>query len=247
MKKLLIILFALLTLSGCTFLRPDIMLKTPKNYVYSPITDTISIKESKIGPNDLIDFRLFSNDGFKLIDLTGTNAGLANSQSGSIQYLIETDGTVKLPVLGSTKLSGLTIREAQSLLEEKYSQYYVKPFVLIKVNNKRVIIFPGSGGTARVLPITNTNTTLIEALAIAGGIPEYAKAYKIKVIRGDPQKPTVYLIDLSTISGIGLANMVIQANDIVYVEPRIRISAELLKELEPHLGANPAEPIRTDA
>ena len=105
----------------------------------------------------------------------------------------------------------------------------------MKVTNKRVIVFPGSGGTARVLTITNNNTTLIEALALSGGLPEYAKAFKIKVIRGDPQKPTVYLIDLSRIEGVAQANMVVQANDIIYVEPRIRLTSELTKELTPIL------------
>jgi polysaccharide export outer membrane protein len=236
MKKLFLFLIAVLLLSGCRLLRPDIMLKTPRNYTYSPIKDSISIKESKISPNDIFEFRLFSNDGFKLIDLTSLNGNVNLSQASVLQYLIENDGTVKLPVLGSVKLSGFTIREAENFLESKYSQYYVKPFVLLKITNKRVIIFPGAGGTAKVLPITNNNTTLIEAIALAGGLPEYAKAYKIKVIRGDPQKPTVYLIDLSTISGIASGSMVVQANDIIYVEPRIRFSSEVLKEIEPVLS-----------
>jgi polysaccharide export outer membrane protein len=236
MKNIFLFLIAVLLLSGCRILRPDIMLKTPKNYVYSPIKDTVSIKESKIGPNDIFEFRLFSNDGFKLIDLTSLNGNVNLSQASVLQYLLEKDGTVKLPVLGSVKLAGFTIREAENFLESKYSQYYVKPFVLLKITNKRVIIFPGSGGTAKVLAITNNNTTLIEAIALAGGLPEYAKAYKIKVIRGDPQKPTVYLIDLSTISGIAYGSMVVQANDIIYVEPRIRFSSELLKEIGPVLS-----------
>jgi polysaccharide export outer membrane protein len=153
-----------------------------------------------------------------------------------MQYVIEADGTVKLPVLGHVKIAGLDIREAENFLEEKYTQYYVKPFVLMKVSNKRVIIFPGAGGLAKVQPIINNNTTLIEALALAGGLPEYAKSYKIKVIRGDPQKPIVYLIDLSTITGIAQGSMVVQANDIIYVEPRFRVSSEVLKEISPVLS-----------
>ncbi len=236
MKHLYIFLFAVILLSsGCSFLRPDIMLKTPKNYVYSPVKDSASIKESRIAPNDIIEFRLYSNDGFKLIDLTSISGTSIVNQSSILPYFVEIDGTVKLPVLGSIKVAGFTIREAELMLEGKYTQFYVKPFVLIRVTNKRVIVFPGSGGVAKVLTIGNNNTTLIEAIALAGGLPEYAKAYKIKVIRGDPQKPTVYLIDLSRIEGVAQANMVVQANDIIYVESRIRLSSELIKELTPAL------------
>jgi len=214
------------------------MLKTPRNYVYSPIQDSSSLKESKLSANDIIEFRLFSNDGFKLIDLTNISGSpnIVQSGAGVLQYLIENDGTSKLPVLGSVKLEGYSIRDAENMLEEKYSKYYVKPFVLVKVTNKRVILFPGSGGTARVVPLANNHTTLIEVLAIGGGIPEYAKAYKIKIIRGDPKKPLVYLVDLSTIQGVAQANMVMQANDIVYVEPRFRLTNEVLKEISPALS-----------
>jgi polysaccharide export outer membrane protein len=237
MKKLLLFLFAVILLSsGCRLLRPDIMLRTPKDYVYSPVKDSSSIKESKLTPNDIIEFRLYSNDGFKLIDLTALTGGSAiNLSMTALSYLLELDGTVKLPVLGYVKVGGLTLREAETMLEGKYAQYYVKPYILLKVTNKRVIVFPGSGATAHVLTLTNNNTTLIEAIALSGGLPEYAKAYKIKVIRGDPQKPTVYLMDLSKIDGVAQANMVVQANDIIYVEPRIRLTSEVLKEVTPIL------------
>ncbi|MFI5149094.1 MAG: polysaccharide biosynthesis/export family protein [Bacteroidia bacterium] len=235
MRKLILLLLVVIAGSGCRMLRPDIMLKTPKNYVYAPLQDTTA-KESNIAQNDIIEFRLFSNDGFKLIDLTNLNGTQNVLQSGILQYLVENDGTAKLPVLGSVKLQGLTVRGAEAMLEEKYSQYYVKPFILLKVTNKRIILFPGSGSAAKVITVTNNHTTLLEILALGGGIPEYAKAYKIKVIRGNPQKPTVYLIDLSHIEGVAQGSMVMQANDIVYVEPRFRLTNEILKEITPALS-----------
>ncbi len=235
MKKIIIIILGAVFVSGCSHFRPDIMLKTPKNFVYSKIQDTVAFKDLKISPNDVIDFRLFSNDGFKLIDLTASSGNALLLQSNSLQYVIENDGTAKLPVLGQVQLAGMTIHEAESMLETKYSQFYVKPFVQIKVSNKRFIIFPGAGASAKVFPLTNNHTTLIEAIAMASGLPEYAKAHKIKVIRGDPQKPIVYLIDLSTISGIPEANMVVQPNDIIYIDTRIRPTVEFIKEIEPFL------------
>jgi polysaccharide export outer membrane protein len=235
MKKLFVYICVLFLLSSCSFLRPDIMLKTPRNFQYTQMKDTTAFREYKISPNDQIEFRLFSNDGFRLIDLTSLNSTNTLAQAAILQYLVENDGTTKLPVLGHIKLAGLTIRDAENMLEEKYAQFYAKPFVLMKVLNKRVIVFPGSGGTAKVMPIVNNNTTLMEVIALAGGLPEYAKAHKIKVIRGDPQKPSVYLIDLSKIDGVAMANMVVQANDIIYVEPRIRFSSEVVKEISPAL------------
>jgi polysaccharide export outer membrane protein len=101
------------------------------------------------------------------------------------------------------------------------------------VSNRRVIIFPGSSGSATVLSLTNDNTTLLEAIAMTGGLGGDAKAAQIKVIRGDKENPDVYLVDLSTIAGMRDGSMVLQANDIIYVEPRVRPIVEIVGELSP--------------
>jgi polysaccharide export outer membrane protein len=81
------------------------------------------------------------------------------------------------------------------------------------------MVFIG-GNLAKVITMANEKTTLIEALALSGGIPPLSKAHNIKIIRGDLSNPIVYQIDLSTLEGAKLGgSMVIQANDIIYVEP----------------------------
>ena len=210
------------------------MLKTGKNYQYSKSPDSTKNADYIISANDVIEFRIFSNDGFKLIDLTSLNQSNRDYQMNNrMDFLVEFDGNVKLPILGRTKLTGLTVREAELMLEEKYASYYVKPFVLMSVQNKRVIIFPGNAGDAKVIPLLNNNTTLIEALALAGGISDDGKAQKVKLIRRINDKDEVYLIDLSKIEGIKQANLVLQANDIIYVEPRKKIASRALAEIAP--------------
>lgn len=240
-KKILYFLVLSVLFTGC--INQNIMLKTKKDFVYtkSQDKDSSSFKEYKISPNDIIEFRIFSNDGFKLIDLTsiggvgGGGQGM-NFMQNSLQYNVDKDGSVKLPILGKTPIKGYTLRQAEFMLETKYSEYYIKPFVLLSVTNRRVIVFPGSAGSARVIYINNNNTTLIEAIALAGGISENGKARKVKLIRGDLKNPEVYLIDLSTIEGIKQAEMAVQANDIIYVEPRRNISVQLLREITPVLS-----------
>jgi polysaccharide export outer membrane protein len=232
-------LFIIVALTSCKALYPSMMLETDNKFQFTPVPDTITSLEYRISANDFINFRLFSNDGFRLIDFSNVSdngsSTLQYANSG-IDYLVDVDGTVNLPVLGKTILSGLTIREAKDLLEKKYAQYYIKPYVLLKVTNRRVIVFPGDPGTAKIIPLLNNNTTIIEALALAGGITEDGKARKVKLIRGNPDKPMVYLIDLSTIYGIKAGGMVLQANDIIYVTPQRRISEKLLERITPVLS-----------
>lgn len=238
MRKIsLYISFALL-LSSCGIINPSMMLKTKRSFVYDTYSDTIE-RQYRISPNDVIEFRMYSNDGFRLIDLTSQNSGGAQAQSTlsrSFSYDVEFDGTVKFPVLGRINLAGLTVREAEVMLQEEFTKYYNKPFVLINVTSKRIIIFPGSTGDAKVVQLTTDNTTLMEAIARSGGIAGRGKARKIKLIRGEYEKRKVYLIDLSKIDGLKQGDIVLQSNDIIYIEPRADIARGILTELSPLLG-----------
>lgn len=246
-NKFIIYIALLLSIGvqSCKVLNPSILLRTPKNYEYDKLKAEIDTGVYVIAPNDKITVQVFANDGFRLIDMTnfsgGSNQGntgggnmMMMMQGGGFRYLIEYDGTAKLPILGRVKLSGYTIREAQLFLEEQYGEYYNNPFCLVAIVNRRVLIFPGSDGQGRVVPISEENITLMEALATAGGVAFQGKSYKIKVVRGNNTgTPEVFLIDLSTIEGLEQARMVMQANDIVYVEPRRNYAADVLRELQP--------------
>ncbi|MCB0480598.1 MAG: polysaccharide biosynthesis/export family protein [Flavobacteriales bacterium] len=228
------------TFTGCKFLTQSIMFKTPKGYVFDTIPDT-TLKQYILQPNDIFYFRLFANDGFKLIDLTTGTGSSGNSQifnqqnQNMFKYNMEFDGTAKLPILGRVRLAGMTVRQAELFLQEKYAFSFNDPFVQMTVLNRRVFVFPGEYGKAGVIGLSNDNTTLMEALALAGGISENGKAQRVKLLRktNDPNNPLVYEFDLSTIEGLRFANMIVQTEDIVYVEPRRRVGSNILKEVLP--------------
>jgi polysaccharide export outer membrane protein len=239
MRKIVLLFFVILGFSSCN-INPSVMFKVPSNYEYA-VDQTIGNVEYRISPNDIVSMSVYTNDGFKLIDVT-TSAESISSRGGmgmnnlSFQYLVEPDGNIKLPIIGKLKLAGFTIREAEKTLEAQYANFYNKPFVILKVVNRRVTVFPGTGGSGRVVNLENESTTVIEALALAGGITNTGKARKIKLIRGDLRNPKVILIDLSTIEGLKEGNLLLQANDIIYVEPVPRLSQEVLTQIAPIVG-----------
>lgn len=221
----------LMSINSCKILRPNLMLTTPPNYKYADLNDSLAKLTYILAPNDIIAFQIFTNDGFKMIDAINSTQ-LAYFVRAELT--IEQDGTAKLPMIGQVKLAGLTIKEAEKKLEGLYSQYYVKPFVRISINNKRVIVFPGNGAQAKVIPLQNNNTTVLEAIALAGGIPEDGKAYKVKLIRTLPDgQSLVYLLDLSTIDGLSKGQATVLANDIIYVEPRYRPIQAFVRDITP--------------
>ncbi len=233
MKQSIYIVIGLIFFTSCKVLTPERMLRTPVSYEYSDISELERIEEYRIAPNDELFFQLFTNEGEKLID--PLDPSRIRQERREITYLVEHDGKVKLPVLGRVNISGYTLREAEKMLEKEYSAYYNRPFAQLRVTNNRVIIFPGGrGGSSQVIYLENTNTTLFEALAMAGGITD-GKAHRVKLIRGEPENPNVYEIDLSKIDGIASANLILQANDIIYIDPRERVPARIMEHITPYL------------
>jgi polysaccharide export outer membrane protein len=232
------LLMGVLFLAGCTINR-DIMFKTGVDYDFMDLED-IASPGYRIAPNDLLTFQLYSNNGQRLLAMTAgsTDSKAGNNmqqmqQNNQLTYLVRPDGILELPEIGAVRLEGLTLDEAESLLEEAYSSYYNFPYAVLRVTNNRVLLFPGDSGKAQVITLANMNTTLLEVLALAGGIGSRGNASKVKLIRKTDTGNDVYLMDLSTIDGLESARLVVQANDIVYVEPLPQLVREATESLSP--------------
>lgn len=234
MKKYFPFFIILLFLSSCKIFSPSQMLRTGKDFKYSEFTTTQDTQLYKIAVDDKITFTLATNNGENLINpVSGAVTTMANAGG---EYAVEYDGMVKLPILGRIKMSGMTLREAEKFLEDRYSKFYNEPFVQLKVTNSKVILFMGGeGGSASVMTLEKANTTLFEAIAQSGGISD-GKAFKIKLIRGNLKDPQIYLIDLSTLEGMKKADLVLQANDIIYVQPRNRYPEKFMAAVAPYLS-----------
>jgi polysaccharide biosynthesis/export protein len=215
---------------SCRTMTSNEMFRTDPNFNYSEFKP--SEKEYKIQPFDKLDIKIFANDGFKLVDVSQGNM----SSQGSFIYLVEFDGQVKLPTLGRIEISGKTIREAETFLEDKYKDFFVDPFVIISVTNKRIILFTSGASSGQVISLTNDNFTLIEALALAGGISDFSKSHKIKLLRGDLNNPQVFLFNISELKDMKTANFLLQANDIIYVEARPKYASRIIGELSPYIS-----------
>jgi len=107
--------------SGCTINR-DIMFRTHNDYEFDQFVDSARTN-LRLQPNDMIQFRLFANDGFKMIDLVSESGTREASfiQRAIFDYFIDNEGLVKLPILGRVPLAGLTPRESEAFLEKKYA------------------------------------------------------------------------------------------------------------------------------
>lgn len=242
------ILFSVL-FSSCELYRRDILFKAPKEKEAEFLKASYSITNPKnylINKNDYLEFKLFSNNGEILVDPTSEFAKQVNSASGSpanIKYLVQSDGCIDLPIIGHTKVDSLNIHQCDSLLAKLYGKYYLDVFVLSKVSNPRVYVlglgnganlFGGGGGSSvgrsQTVTLDHENTTLFEILAQSGGVGLYSFTNRIKIIRGNLSNPTIFTVDISQWNSYQQSNLVVQPNDIIYVEPLRRGAFEFLRD-----------------
>ena len=238
----------LLSLNSCIINR-EMMFKTPKDGSFK--YDSIPLypyEEYKIAVGDKISFDLNTNGGKNLIEgLTQTAVeGSARGSGGSVtssnsinyarEFIVKLDSTIDLPVLGELKLVGLTIQQCEDTLESLFKDQYQEPFVQLRVTNRRCVVFSGNGNSASIVNLTNPNTTLLEVLAMTGGIHTGGNARLVKVMRKVKGKREIYLIDISTIDGLKYADMIIQGDDYIYIEPRTRLIQGAIAELAPILS-----------
>ena len=222
---------------GCT-VNQDLMFRSGADYAYEKLNETTNAAY-RLAPNDRLQLQLFSNRGQRLMAMTAgsveENRGdnLFQQQRAMFTYRVELDGTVELPEVGAVKLAGLTLDEAEQTIEAAYESEYVDPYALLQVVNNRVLVFPGEAGQATVITLQNQNTTVIEALAQAGGIRQRGRSKQIKLIRQRGDENLVYHMDLSTVEGLKDARIIVQANDIIYVDSNPQVVRELLADVSP--------------
>lgn len=222
----------LLLLSSCGSYRQNIMFRIPEG---ADLQKQIQAAEKNyvIQQNDFLTLLVYTNDGERLIDpdykllkdMPPNNAGAALRPV--IHYLINTDGAVKLPMVGQINLRGLTLQEAEQILQKEYSKYYQSPFVRLEFQNKRVIVLGAPGG--QVIPLANQNVRLVEVLALAKGVDNNSKANNIRVVRGDQ----IFSADFSTFESYTKSNIIVEPGDVVYVEPIRRPLVEGVRDYGP--------------
>jgi polysaccharide export outer membrane protein len=209
------------------------MFKTDIEYVYDvPLLDSTN-KEFRLSPADLLNVAVYTNEGAIVFEATSSRERMMVTMESDVSFLVESDGYVELPILGRVLAQGMTIQEFQQSVEERFESQFVKPFCITKVVNRRVIVFNGQGSAGQVVALENNNIRLVEALALAGGLGSRANASKIKVIRQAKEENLVYYIDLSTIEGLDMANMIVQNGDVIYVESTKNIGTEALGDVAP--------------
>jgi polysaccharide export outer membrane protein len=102
----------------------------------------------------------------------------------SSEVAVRPDGKISLPLLNDVQAAGLTPPQLRARLTELSQEYLDDPNVTIVVRqiNSRKVFITGQVNKAGTYPLSGP-TTVLQLIAMAGGIAEYANGKKIVVMR----------------------------------------------------------------
>jgi polysaccharide biosynthesis/export protein len=113
---------------------------------------------------------------------------------------VRPDGRITVPVVGEVEAAGKTGKELEALLAQKLAQRIASPTVTVvikELNSSRVFVL-GEVAKPGVYPMRGA-MTVVQALAIAGGMTEFADRDEIVILRragdGGQQKLNVAYAD----------------------------------------------------
>jgi polysaccharide export outer membrane protein len=239
----LFMLVGALGFSSCKVYKQSILFSTDQEQNTQQLQQEVKVAQRNytVSPFDYITFSVYTNKGERIIDpdfeLSKESSAVLQNQQTPKQYIVRPDGTLDLPMIGNVKAAGLKINQLDSALQVLYNNFYSDSYVISRITNKRVIVIGATGG--HLIPFQNENMSLIEALAIAmpanQGTTKF-NAQNIRIIRGDLKNPEVYIIDLSTIEGMKKSQTQLQPDDIIYIEPVVRVFNESIRDAAPIIG-----------
>lgn len=143
--------------------------------------------------------------------------GTGNPVAG---YLVNQQGTIDFPVLGSIKAEGLTKLALTDTIRHQLTdrKLLVDPVVSIRFLNYRVTVL-GEVARPTVVNVSSEKISILEALGMAGDITIYGKKENVLLIREQDGVRTTHRLNLNDAASLGSPYFYLKPNDIVYVEP----------------------------
>lgn len=238
MKKFLlyVVAVAIVGLSSC---------KAPKNVTYLMEAEQLSdtqLRQSnsrvdpELAPGDLLNIKVFAsnmasvaqfNKGMSITpDGQVTNMNLNNNLSSKVEsstdyYLVNSQGNIDFPVLGSIHVAGKT---KQMLADEIRSMIYPKyvttaPTVDIRLMNFKVTVL-GAVMRPGVVTSENERLNILEALALAGDLDIKGQRDNILLYRtNNDGSREIHRLNLNDRDLLLSPYFNLQQNDFIYVEP----------------------------
>jgi polysaccharide export outer membrane protein len=133
-------------------------------------------------------------------------------------YLVDSDGSIEVPLVGKLKIGGLRTTDAAEVIRTSLLKYLKEPSVIVRNLNFKVSVL-GEVKLPAVYVIPDEKITLPEVLSLAGDLTIYGNRSNLMIIREENGKREYARIDLTSRDIFNSPYYYLHKNDVIYVEP----------------------------
>ena len=202
-RHAIVVMAAAAVLGGCADTRGGPIPYNVQNFGTPDAPAVVPLEENyRIAPLDVLNVRVF-----KMADLTG-------------EYEVDLTGKISMPLVGEISAIDLTTAELDQRLTAKLGEKYLENpdiSVGIKSSTRRSVTVDGSVGKSGTYGI-NGPTSLIQAIAAAGGTTENANPRRVAIFRQIGGQRQAAAFDLTSIRRGEMADPAVYPGDIIVVD-----------------------------
>jgi polysaccharide export outer membrane protein len=148
------------------------------------------------------------------------NIRVLGHEDMSTKVRVRSDGRVAIPIIGEIGAAGKRPSALRSEIEARLKDFLVMPSVTVNIDESLPLKITLLGEVLRpgVFPV-EPSTSLAEALALAGGVTEFASRDRIFVVRSTPQPTRIRFTWDAVTRDLGrAASFQVRAGDVIVVE-----------------------------
>ncbi|WP_157474684.1 polysaccharide biosynthesis/export family protein [Dyadobacter sp. Leaf189] len=133
-------------------------------------------------------------------------------------YLVDSDGSIEVPLIGKVKIAGLRTTDAADTIRTRLMNFLKEPSVIVRNLNFKVSVL-GEVNRPAVYVIPDEKISLLEVLSLAGDLTIYGRRDNIMIIREENGVRNYARIDLTSRDIFRSPFYYLHKNDIIYIEP----------------------------
>lgn len=133
-------------------------------------------------------------------------------------YTVNKDGYIDFPLTGLVEVKNLTVEEAKDRLQTELGKYVKETSLMVKLSNFDLTII-GEVMRPGKYKIYQSEVSILEALALAGNVTNFAKTDNVKLVRRTDQGSEIVTLNVGNADVLSSPYYYLKPNDIIYVEP----------------------------
>ena len=152
--------------------------------------------------------------------MAGSEIVANGGQQRLMGYVVDNDGQIDFPVLGTINVAGLTRWELSELIKKRLLDdgLLTDAVVTVEFMNFKVSVI-GEVNNPGTFTIEGDKVTVLQAISLARDLTIFGERENVTIIRERNGERTMYEINLCDVSMFDSPAYYLQQNDVVYVQP----------------------------